>query len=133
MQKLTEIREVKHDFDWEYAPNKTYFLELPDNTDLEEMKEVADYLKSRFSKVGRIEDFNSIFAPYIICGDRVETIQDNKRYELGTLTSANHEFGKSGYLTKFTTDTGGYKGRDRITDLIEGKQASSNIKVFTKE
>lgn len=132
-QKLTELRVVKHEYDWEYAANKTYFLELPDNTDLEEMKEVADYLVDRFSKVGRVEDFDSIFAPYIICGDRVEVIQNNKRYELGTLTSADHSFGRNGYITKFTTDSGGYKGRDRISDLIEGNKASSNIKVFTKD
>lgn len=133
LEKLTELRTVKHEYDWEYAANKTYFLELPDNTDLEEMKEVADYLVDRFSKVGRVEDFDSIFAPYIICGDRVEVIQNNKRYELGTLTSADHSFSRNGYTTKFTTDSGGYKGRDRISDLIDGNKASSNIKVFTKD
>ena len=57
------------------------------------------------------------------------TGEDGKVDIVGSVTDVTHNFGKSGFYTSFTVDSGGRKGRVRLKDLID--RASSDPESFT--
>ena len=53
-----------------------------------------------------------------MCGDEAIIIDDKGMKSLGLITEITHKFGKSGFSTDFTVDSGGRLGKGRLTDYI---------------
>jgi hypothetical protein len=81
--------------------------------------------------VGIIETFTGPFRPYLLVGDDAAIINNNNTKILGLITSVIHRFGKTGFFTEFTVDSGSTSNKTRISDYITkiaGKQVSSQAK-----
>ena len=80
---------------------------------------------------GRIESFVGIFTPQLIIGDEIELVETNgKHSKTGTVTSVRHKFGKGGFITEFTVDSSGRKGKALLKDYVSqigGKSTQSNV------
>ena len=48
------------------------------------------------------------------------------------MTSASHSFGEGGFFTEFTVDSGGFKGKDKITELLNRGKSNSSVKITSK-
>ena len=59
----------------------------------------------------------------IVSGAKTETI--------GTVTDVSHNFGRGGFYTAFTVDSGGRKGKARLSDLIGKASENTNLSGVT--
>lgn len=93
---------------WSLPTNKTYHETLPDGFSQEEAQAYAEMLAESIQYVGIGEDFSGSFQPQLCIGD-IAAIDngDGTLNSLGVVTSIKHSFGKSGYSTDFSTDSGG--------------------------
>jgi hypothetical protein len=116
---------------WLSPQNKTMYVTVPDGTDSEELTAYADELAKLIAISGRIESFVGIFTPQLIIGDEIELVETNtKRSKIGTVTSVRHKFGKSGFITEFTVDSSGRKGKALLKDYVSqigGKSTQSKV------
>jgi hypothetical protein len=105
---------------WGLGVQKTLYVAVADGTTVEDCTAYADELAERMSNVGVIESFVGPFRPHIQCGDEAEIInEEGKARLIGLITNVKHNFGKSGFSTEFTVDSGGQLGKGRISDFIE--------------
>ena len=99
---------VKNYVQWNLPPNKTYHEAAPDGLTQEELQEYAEALAESLQYVGIGEDFTGSLQPHLVIGDVAAIDQgDNAMMTLGVVTSIKHSFGKSGFTTDFSTDSGG--------------------------
>ncbi len=103
---------------WNLKSKKTLYVEVPEGTIATDAEEYANELALRLSNVGKIETFTGPFKPYLLIGDEAVIINKNGSEELGLVTEINHRFGKSGFYTDFTVDSGGSIGKGRLVDYI---------------
>ncbi|HZJ82182.1 MAG TPA: hypothetical protein VFD57_00080 [Clostridia bacterium] len=103
---------------WNLLENKTLYVEVPEGIRLVELQRYANELKKRIEEVGKIETFTGPFRPYLMVGDGANIIDDKGTEDLGLITEIEHKFGKNGYYTNFTVDSGGQVGRGKISDYI---------------
>lgn len=103
---------------WNLQSKKTLYVEITEGTTLLDAEEYADGLAIKLSNVGKIESFTGPFKPYILIGDEAVIINKNGSEELGLITEINHRFGKDGFYTDFTVDSGGNIGQGRLVDYI---------------
>lgn len=103
---------------WNINAKKTLYAEVPLGTTLASATLYADELASQVSLSGKIESFTGPFKPWIMPGDGAEIIDSDGSYMLGLITDVEHKFGKGGYFTNFTVDSGGQVGKGRISDYI---------------
>jgi hypothetical protein len=104
---------------WLVPPEKTLFLEVPDGTCAPEMNSILDELETAIFIAGRIESFAGIFTPHLLIGDTVLLVEsDESTRVIGTVTSVRHVFGRDGFYTEFTVDSGGMKGKPFLKDLV---------------
>jgi hypothetical protein len=103
---------------WNLQSKKTLYVEVPDGTILEDAEAYANELANRLSNVGKIETFTGPLKPYLLIGDEAVIINKNGSEELGLITEINHRFGKVGFYTDFTVDSGGSIGKGRLVDYI---------------
>lgn len=104
---------------WTVPVEKTLFLDVPDGTSTSEMTSILDELETAISIAGRIESFVGIFTPHLLIGDAIELVENDGRTSvIGTVTSVRHVFGKSGFHTEFTVDSGGIKGKPFLKDIV---------------
>lgn len=118
------------DFRFTMARKKTLYVSVPDNTTLADATEYAEELAGLVGEVGIIETFTGPFRPHLIPGDNAKIISANSKL-LGGVTTVRHPFGKGGFMTEFTVDSGSRIGRARISSFIEkiaGRQSTGQVK-----
>jgi len=104
---------------WNLQSNKTLFVSVPEGTSMANATEIANELALRLKNVGKIETFEGPFRPQLLVGDSAVIIDSTGQHTLGLITEIVHSFGKSGFKTTFTVDSGGRLGRGRLKDFIE--------------
>lgn len=111
--------DVKAYTGWNLQSNKTLFVTAPEGTSTPNAVAMANEIASRLENVGKIETFEGPFRPQLLVGDGAIIIDNNEQNMLGLITEIVHSFGKSGFKTTFTVDSGGRLGRGRLKDYIE--------------
>jgi len=126
---LMIFKEVESYTGWNLNANKTLYVEVAKGTRESDAILYAENLARKVDSVGKIESFNGPFRPHIICQDGANIIDDTDSYDLGIITEITHNFGKTGFSTKFTVDSGGSYGTDKFTTLINriAKSKSSGV------
>jgi hypothetical protein len=116
---------------WVSPQHKTMHVAVPDGTGSAELAAYADELAKLIAISGRIESFVGIFTPQLIIGDEIELVETNgRRSKTGTVTSVRHKFGKGGFITEFTVDSSGRKGKALLKDYVSqigGKSTQSDV------
>lgn len=120
-------REVKYNRWWVQPSHRTLYVKAATGASEEEMAQMADELAQSLSISGKQESFVGLFTPQLLVGDEVELIDEYGASEgIGTVTDVTHNFGRSGFYTSFTVDSGGRKGKARLSDLIGKASATSS-------
>ncbi|WP_461369591.1 hypothetical protein [Candidatus Darwinibacter acetoxidans] len=114
-------RDVQFIETWNLPRKKTLYVEAPEGTTQAQAAAKAEYLAGRLADVGVIESFVAPFRPQIQPGDAAEIAEPDRPLPrlLGTITQVGFRFGRSGFFTDFTVDSGGVVRKPRIRDLIE--------------
>ena len=112
---IAEYRELEFAFVMGYK--KTYHVSIPKETTLEDAKAYADNLVILMSGMGVIETFDGPFRPYLRPRDNAKIIGKTTRL-LGMITGVRHKFGKGGFTTEFTVDSGLLSNKTRVSDYI---------------
>lgn len=122
---------------WALPPNKTYHETAPDGFIQAELQAYAETVAESIQYVGVGEDFTGSFQPQLSIGD-IAAIDngDGTSTALGIITSIKHSFGKSGYITDFSTDSGGVMMEPRVvgatmvtmTKPLSGYNRKQNLK-----
>lgn len=117
---------------WNLPSRKTLYVEVPEGTSQAEAEAMAEHLANRLANVGIIESFSGPFRPHLQPGDAAEITEPGKMARtLGTITQVSLKFGRSGYTTDFTVDSGGVLRKPSLKDLIQtigGKKSTGSAK-----
>ena len=95
---------------WSLPANKIYYDTAPNGLTQEELQAYAEDLAERLQYVGMVDSFTLPFMqPQLMIGDVVQIYYtgDTEAVSLGTITSLTHSFGRSGFSTQLTVDSGG--------------------------
>lgn len=103
---------------WNLQSNKTLFVKVADGTSIANAQAIAVEIASRLENVGKIESFSGPFRPHLLTGDEARIIDEEGSTSLGLITEITHSFGKSGFSTSFTVDSGGRLGKGSLSDYI---------------
>jgi hypothetical protein len=115
---------------WNLQSNKTLFVQVAEGTSSTNAQAIATELASRLESVGKVETFTGPFRPQLLVGDGATIMDSEGNTELGLITEITHNFGKSGFTTNFTVDSGGRLGRGRLSDyirMIDNKQEVGSV------
>lgn len=122
--------DVQYNRWWVQPMHRTLYVQTIDDATDEQINHIATSLAKSLEITGRIETFACIFTPQLTLGDEVHITNSRGASEtIGTVTDVKHTFGKGGFFTSFTVDSGGRRSRARLSDLIAS--ASENPKAFT--
>lgn len=115
---------------WAQPAHRTLYVKTVDGASHAQVEAYAEQLAEILRQSGRMETFAGVFAPQLTLGDEVHVIDHHGAEEtVGSITDITHSFGRSGFLTSFTVDSGGRRGRARLKDLINS--ATDNPVAFT--
>jgi len=104
---------------WPIAAHKTLYVDVPEGTTTGQMNAYADTLEDTIPLTGRVETFAGIFTPHLMIGDSAEVVESDGSYStVGTVTSVEHHFGRGGFYTQFTVDSGGRIGKPMLKDYL---------------
>jgi hypothetical protein len=124
-------RNVEFIEGWNLPAKKTLYVEAPEGTTEPQATAIAEHLAGRLAQAGVIEAFVAPFRPQLQPGDQADIIEPGKLARtIGTLTQVGLQFGRSGFYTSFTVDSGGVIKKPRLKDLIEqigGKTRGAKI------
>jgi hypothetical protein len=124
-------RDVATYSGWNLQANKTLYVNIPEGTSLADAENYANQIANSLQYVGKIESFTGPFRPQLILGDEAVIVSDKGTSNLGLITEITHRFGKDGFYTDFTVDSGGRLGKGRLSDYIgritKDKSSSSRI------
>lgn len=115
---------------WNLQSNKTLFVQVAEGTSISNAQAIATELAGRLESVGKVETFTGPFRPQLLVGDGATIMDSQGNTELGLITEITHNFGKSGFTTNFTVDSGGRLGRGRLSDyirMIDNKQEVGSV------
>lgn len=116
---------------WNLQANKTLYVAVPDGTSLLDAQVYATQIANSLQYVGKIESFTGPFRPQLIIGDEAIITSSKSSASLGLITEITHRFGKDGFYTDFTVDSGGKLGKGRLSDYIgkitKDKTSSSRV------
>lgn len=117
---------------WNLQANKTLYINVPEGTSLTDAESYANQISDTLQYVGKIESFTGPFRPQLILGDEAVIINIDGSTSLGLITEITHRFGKGGFYTDFTVDSGGKLGKGRLSDYIGRitKDRSSSSRVY---
>jgi hypothetical protein len=104
---------------WLIPEKKTYYQEAPTGTPVEVLQDIADSIATRMSRSGIVESFNGPFRPQLQPGDTAQIVDDDGNTQLGVVTNVTHSFGKSGFTTAFSVDSGGVLAPEQITSIVD--------------
>ena len=125
-------RNVQTYTGWNLQANKTLYINVPDGTTLQDAEAYAAQIADSLQYVGKIENFTGPFRPQLILGDEAVIVDSNGSTNLGLITEITHRFGKDGFYTDFTVDSGGRLGKGRLSDYISRitKDRTSSSRVY---
>lgn len=103
---------------WNLQANKTFYIEVAEGTTLTTATNYANELAQRLADVGKLESFTGAFRPHLLVGDEAVIVNPNGNKTLGLITEITHRFGKNGFITNFTVDSGGVLGKGKLGDYI---------------
>lgn len=106
------------DFRFVMGRKKTLHVTAAEGTSAADAQTYANDLAALVGKVGIIESFSGPFRPDMRTRDNAQIISKTGSKLLGMITSVRHMFGKSGYFTEFTVDSGMVANRTKISDYI---------------
>jgi hypothetical protein len=117
---------------WNLQGNKTLYVNVPEGTSLADVEKYAKQIAESLQYVGKIESFTGPFRPQLILGDEAVIIDSDGSTSLGLITEITHRFGKEGFYTDFTVDSGGKLGKGRLSDYISRitKDRTSSSRVY---
>lgn len=100
--------EVEHWPFWNLGSHRTYHASLESTTQAK-LEAYAEALARSIQYVGISEDFEGPIRPQLLVGDiaAAYTDDDPTPTSLGIITEIKHHFGKGGFWTGFTIDSGG--------------------------
>ncbi|QGT99492.1 hypothetical protein SYNTR_0899 [Candidatus Syntrophocurvum alkaliphilum] len=132
--KVHVYKEVQTYQGWNLRGNKTIYIPIPEGTSESDANTYAENIVKQLEYVGKVESFTGPFRPYLLVGDEAVIIDDRGGKNLGLITQIRHRFGKGGFYTEFTVDSGGRIGQGRLTDYI-GKitQEKSSNRIYDEE
>lgn len=114
------FRDVTFPEGWNLPRRKTLYVEAPEGTTQAKANTLATHLAGRLGHVGTMETFNSPFRPHLQPGDQATITEPGKPSTvLGVITAVGLQFGRQGFYTEFTVDSGGVVKKPMIRDLIE--------------
>ncbi len=116
---------------WIQPSHRTTYVTAADGATLAEITAMAEELAQTIAISGRQESFVGIFTPQLTIGDEVRIQSGAKTETIGTVTDVTHNFGRDGFYTAFTVDSGGRKGKVRLSDLIGKASEKSNLNGVT--
>lgn len=116
---------------WVQPSHRTTYVTAADGATLAEITAMAEELAQTIAISGRQESFVGNFTPQLTIGDEVRIVSGAKTETIGTVTDVTHNFGRSGFYTAFTVDSGGRKGKARLSDLIGKASEKSNLNGVT--
>lgn len=120
-------KDVQYNKWWVQPPHRTLYVSAAKGATLADVTALADELAQTLAITGRLETFVGIFTPQLTLGDEVHVIDEKGDTEVvGTLTDVTHNFGKNGFYTSFTVDSGGRRTRTRLSDLINKATTTAN-------
>ena len=105
------------DFRFVMGRQKTLHVTAAKETSAEDAQTYANELAALLGSVGTIETFEGPFRPYLWPGDNARIIGTTTKF-LGVITVIRHKFGKGGFKTEFTVDSGMVAGKTKISDYI---------------
>jgi len=110
---------VYHDIEFKFpmGAKKTMHVSIAKESTLADAQIYAEELAYLMGSVGTIEDFSGPFRPHLQPGDNAK-ITGKVTKMLGMVTSVTHNFGRDGYTTDFTVDSGLQAGRTKVSDYI---------------
>lgn len=103
---------------WNLQAKKTLYVQVAEGLKYTDLESYADELALRLENVGKLETFTGPFRPHLMVGDEAVIVDADGSQSLGLITEITHNFGKSGFYTDFTVDSGGTVGRGRLKDFI---------------
>lgn len=118
---------------WSLKSKKTLYVEVPEGTSIIDTTDYANELANRLANIGKVETFTGPFKPYILIGDEAMIISKDGSEVLGLITEINHRFGKQGFFTDFTVDSGGTATNGRLVDYINQITKEKKISSRTYE
>ena len=116
---------------WSQPSHRTTYVTAADGASLVEITALAEELAQAIAISGRQESFVGVFTPQLTLGDEVRIINGPKTETIGTVTDVTHSFGRGGFYTAFTVDSGGRKGKARLSDLIGIASEKPNLNGVT--
>ena len=128
--------EVKNYTNWALPTNKTYHTTVNDGYTQSELQNYAEELAESLRYVGVGEDFTGSIKPQLLVGDVAGSLnEDGTMTILGIVTSVKHRFGKQGYFTDFSTDSGGIviDSRSNIVTVTKNNLNGYNRKQTLKD
>ena len=112
------FRNVESFQSWNLQAKKTLYVQVAEGLKYTDIEAYADELVLRLEGIGKLESFTGPFRPHLMAGDEAVIIDTDGSQSLGLITEITHNFGKSGFYTNFTVDSGGTVGRGRLSDFI---------------
>lgn len=110
---------------WAQPTHRTKHVKTVNGATQSQVQALANDLAAAMAISGRIETFAGLFTPQLTIGDEAHIIDENGRAEtVGAVTDIKHNFGKGGFYTSFTVDSGGRKGRTTLKSLIDDVASS---------
>ena len=118
--EVTVFEDVDFLKGWNLARKKTLYVEAPEDSTQADCQTLAAGIADRLAQVGIIETFIGPFRPQLQPGDAAEITEPGKvARTLGTITRVNHRFGRDGFFTEFSVDSGGLLGKPTIAEYVE--------------
>ncbi len=111
--------DVDHFVGWIIPQRKTKFIEVIEGTEQDELDDLAERAADSLADVGRIESFTGPIRPHLEPRDYVQFYGGYGVEYLGQITDVQHNFGKGGFTTEFTVDSGGNVGKPRLREYIK--------------
>lgn len=126
---LRAYAKVGYNRNWTQAEHRTLYVQTIDGATRAQLQTVADTLAASVAASGKAETFAGVFTPQLTLGDEVRISDDGDTDVIGTVTNVTHSFGRSGFITSFTVDSGGRRGKVLLKDLINS--ATQSVGLYT--
>ena len=115
---IAEYRDINFRDNWNLARHKTLYVRMPEGSTQSQISRHANVLRGRLGQVGVLESFVGPIRPHLQPGDSARINEDGTLRTLGTITEINHSFGRNGFSTGFTVDSGGTLRKPTISDML---------------
>lgn len=114
-------QDVQFRSGWNLPQRKTKYINLPDNSDPAEAQAKVAEIAELYENAGVREQILAPFTPHLQVGDEAKMIRlgETEPISLGIVMTVEHQFGKGGFATQFTVDSGGILGKPRLSKYIE--------------